>query len=147
MCARVPLYLCLVLLSVSLARAQEPIEVDALVKKGAVRLTASEIKEQLVGAETQGPSRANLNSILVRTLKSDGSYEARSSGSGGGRGASIVGKWVIKDDGTLCTEGRLVTGNRQSTGACAHWYKLADQYYVVDTEDAGKIALPRTVKK
>ena len=59
--------------STSQALAQESVE--SLMAKGAVRLNAAEVRAQIVGMTTEGPSLNNPNSMQERRLDSDGTYQ------------------------------------------------------------------------
>jgi len=58
----------------------------------------------------------------------------------------IGGEWKLDDAGLVCSSMRI--GSVPLPDRCQHWYKLADKYYVSDSDlDRSAKVLSRTIKQ
>jgi hypothetical protein len=130
----------------SIAGAQSTL--GELLNSGAKKLTVDDFKEEvvqriLVGATNSG---GTLEMIYART----GVIDGRGSGvSGANIMAPVSGTWTTADNGTVCTSMRIgVNPGIMLPPRCQFWFKLADAYFVSDSDsDARTKVLRRAIKQ
>jgi hypothetical protein len=136
------------LLSVSLAMAQN--NLGELLDTGAKVLSAEEFKYQLVQRVIVGltATGGNLEIMYVENGTIQGIGFAPSSP--GNQFVPVNGEWKIDEKGKICSSIRigLSVGSYALPFRCQVWFKLADQYYLSDSDsDRHARVLRRTVKQ
>ncbi len=140
------------LLWVPLAMAQN--NLGELLDAGAKQLTVEEFKEQVVQRMIVGPTATGARLEVMYTA--NGMVQ----GTGGMAPSQIAlaevsGDWTMGDNGRICTSMRIggAGGAGGQSGVilpprCQFWFKLADQYYLSDSDsDRRTRVLRRTLKR
>ena len=126
--------------------------VGQLLDSGAVKLTAADFKQQIVGRFLVGPGRGG--SYAVSTTQEVMYLEdglIRGSGSVlslgvGGYSFAIEGTWTIDERDRICQATRA--GNVVLAPRCQYWFKQSDKYFFADSDsDRSALITVRTVKK
>ena len=142
----------LVALCVSSAIAQT--NVGQLLDSGAVKLSAADFKQQIVGQFLVGPRRGlNVASSTQEIVYlEDGGIRGSGSATpfggmiGGGQSFVIEGTWTIEERDRICETTRA--GNVVLAPRCQYWFKQSDKYYFADSDsDRSALVTVRTVKK
>ncbi len=129
-------------------------KVGQLLDSGAVKLSAADFKQQIVGRFLVGPGRGQqvITSAHEVVYLEDG--RIRGSGSattlggmkGGGMSFAIEGTWTIDERDRICETTRL--GDVVLAPRCQFWFKQSDKYFFADSDsDRSALVTVRTVKK
>jgi hypothetical protein len=142
----------LVAVGVSNARAQT--NVGQLLDSGAVKLSAEEFRQQVVGRVLAGPGRGLLIQTSIQEvvylddgiIRGSGSATTFGGMTGGGQTFVIEGTWTIDDRGRICQSTRA--GNVVLAPRCQYWFKHSDKFYFADSDtDRSAVITVRNVKK
>jgi len=115
----------------------------------AEKLSKEEVQTTIIGATVSGPIQGGL--ITEVQYKTDGTYSGTyqnpMGGQGGVRAGGYFGKWILNDDGKLCTEG--TSGSGKATASCAFYFRLDGQLYIAYGSAANRaaVAFKRSVKR
>jgi hypothetical protein len=130
--------------------------VGQLLDSGAVKLSAAEFRQEVVGRFLEGPGRgatmASASSgqevayFQDGVIRGSGYTTALGGISGGGRNFLIEGTWTIDERDRVCQTTRA--GNVVLAPRCQYWFKHSDKYYFADSDsDRSALVTVRTVKK
>src|SRR5438874_1879069 len=142
----------LVATCVSPALAQT--NVGQLLDSGAVKLSAADFKQQIVGRFVVGPARGvvNLSSgqevvyLENGSIRGAGSASIYGGASGGGQSFSIEGTWTIDERERICQSTQV--GSVVLAPRCQYWFKQSDKYFLADSDsDRSALITVRTVKR
>jgi hypothetical protein len=137
---------------VPLAVAQS--NLGELLDAGAKKLTPEEFRQELVQRVIVGPTQTggSLEVIYTTTgsVQGSGTYTR-----GFAMTSPVSGDWMIDGDGRICTSMRIgagpgggMTSTVSLPSRCQFWFKVADQYFLSDTDsDRRARVLSRTVKQ
>ena len=130
--------------------------VGQLLDSGAVKLSAADFRQEIVGRFLVGPGRgvttgttafSNLEIVYLEggLIRGSGSGAA-AGGTPGWASFVIEGTWTIDEQDRICQTTRA--GNVVLAPRCQHWFKQADKYYFADSDsDRSALVTVRTVKK
>jgi hypothetical protein len=128
--------------------------VGQLLDSGAVKLSAEDFKQQIVGRFLVGPGRGNIMTdsaqevvyLEVGLIRGSGFATTLGGMRGGGQSYSIEGTWTIDERGRVCQStqaGTVVLAPR-----CQYWFKQSDRYFFADSDsDRSALITVRTVRK
>jgi hypothetical protein len=126
-------------------------KVGELLDSGAVKLTAADFKQQIVGRFLVGPGRGGGQYAVYSTQEvvylEDGLIRGSVTSVGMGVGSfAIDGTWTIDERDRICQATRA--GNVVLAPRCQYWFKLSDKYFFADSDtDRSALVTVRTVKK
>jgi len=126
--------------------------VGKLLDSGAVKLSAEDFKQQIVGRFLVGPGRGGNTAVTTAqevvyleggSIRGSGSVASLGVG---GYSFNIEGTWTIDDRDRICQTTQ--SGNVVLAPRCQYWFKLGDKYYFADSDtDRSALVTIRTVKK
>jgi len=124
--------------------------VGQLLDSGAVKLTAADFRQQIVGRFLVGPGRgAVISNAQELVYLEDGVIRGSGSVSQlgvGGWSFVIEGTWTIDERDRICQTTRAA--NVVLAPRCQYWFKLSDKYFFADSDsDRSALVTVRTVKK
>ena len=128
--------------------------VGQLLDSGAVKLSAEDFKQQIVGRFLVGPGRgvSMMDSAQEVVYLEDGLIRGSGSATtlggmrGGGQSFYIEGTWTIDERGRVCQSTRA--GSVVLAPRCQYWFKQSDKYFFADSDsDRSALITVRTVKK
>jgi hypothetical protein len=143
-----------ILLASGVSPALAQTNVGQLLDSGAVKLSAEEFKQQIVGRFLIGPGRglsmaASAQEVVYLAdglIRGSGHATTLGGMSGGGQSFSIEGTWTIDERGRVCQSTRA--GNVVLAPRCQVWFKQSDNYFFADSDsDRSALITVRTLKK
>ena len=142
------------ILATSCSTAVAQTNVGQLLDGGAVKLSAADFRQQIVGRYMAGPGRGVFSASSSQevvyleggVIRGSGASSVFGGMSGGGQTFVIEGSWAIDEQGRVCQTTRA--GNVVLAPRCQYWFKQADKYYFADSDsDRSALVTIRTVKK
>src|SRR4051812_12458914 len=128
--------------------------VGQLLDSGAVKVSAADFKQEIVGRYLVGPGRGVFSASSSQevvyleggVIRGSGASSVFGGMSGGGQTFVIEGTWTIDGQGRVCQTTRA--GSVVLAPRCQYWFKQADKYYFADSDsDRSALITVRTVKK
>ncbi|HVP86505.1 MAG TPA: hypothetical protein VMU79_00370 [Casimicrobiaceae bacterium] len=141
----------MLLLAPAHATAQQTL--GQLLDEGATRLSPDEFKDQVMQRIVEGPIAGG---GVVLMYAATGQIQGRATFPLAVRDFPITGEWSLDDHERVCTALRLDVPNTTVLAGmsanlpmrCQHWFKLADAYFISDSDsDRQAKVLKRTLKK
>lgn len=129
-------------------------KVGQLLDSGAVKLSAADFKQQIVGRFLVGPGRgvqviSSAHEVVYLEdgrIRGSGSNTTLGGMKGGGASFAIDGTWTIDERDRICETTQV--GNVVLAPRCQVWFKQADKYFFADSDsDRSALITVRTVKK
>jgi len=128
--------------------------VGHLLDSGAVKLSAADFKQEIVGRFLVGPGRGlsmttgaqEVVYLQDGLIRGSGAASTLGGMSGGGQSFVIEGTWTIDEQGRVCQSTRA--GNVVLAPRCQYWFRHSEKYYFADSDsDRSALITVRTVKK
>ena len=120
-----------------------------LLDAGAIKLSAEEFRQKLVGRVIAGPTQTGNTLELVYisdgVIRGAGFGTFFGTGAGGGRSVAVEGTWTIDERERICASMRM--GEVVLPSRCQSWFIYGDQYFISDSDsDRSARVLARTLK-
>ena len=124
-----------------------------LLDSGAVKVSAADFKQEIVGRAVVGPARGVYSATSTQevvyleggVIRGSGASSVFGGMSGGGQTFVIEGTWTIDERDRVCQTTRL--GSMVLAPRCQYWFKQSDKYFFADSDsDRSALITIRTAK-